>query len=329
MPVRFAIANGNWSATTTWDGGTLPQIGDDVYANGFTVTINQDINVNKISTALQSPAVAGGIFVIATTVNRTLTCNVESGTSTCLRIDDDNARTTIIGNIIGGSVANANGLFLNATTTNSLATQPIIYGNVIGGTASGAHGITARGDRPFFPTIYGNVIAGSVGNGILLSNAQPATTTTIYGNVTASGAIGCSAGGYIYIYGTVSASNAFYGAQCTLIIYVSGTMNNVAGYWAAYAPRMFVGTGGSMQFTLNEQTTNNNITLYSSNSFVGIPNTSDVRQGAVYGVSNNLTGTLKVPPASSVAVGVPVDNTVGTAIISITDMGALLASYNV
>jgi hypothetical protein len=29
------------------------------------------------------------------------------------------------------------------------------------------------------------------------------------------------------------------------------------------------------------------------------------------------------------AVGVPVDNTVGTAIISITDMGALLAAYNV
>jgi hypothetical protein len=33
--------------------------------------------------------------------------------------------------------------------------------------------------------------------------------------------------------------------------------------------------------------------------------------------------------ASSVAVGVPVDNTTGTAIISVTDMGSLLASYNV
>lgn len=31
----------------------------------------------------------------------------------------------------------------------------------------------------------------------------------------------------------------------------------------------------------------------------------------------------------SLAAGVPVDNTTGTAIISITDMGALLASYNV
>jgi hypothetical protein len=55
---------------------------------------------------------------------------------------------------------------------------------------------------------------------------------------------------------------------------------------------------------------------------------TDVRNGVVY-ASGALTGTLNVPIASSVAVGVPADATVGTAIISITDMGALLASYNV
>lgn len=327
MAVKYAVATGNWSSTATWNGGTLPVAGDDVYANTFTVTIDQNINVNKISTALQSPAVAGGIFVIATTVNRTLTCNVESGTSTCLRIDDGAGRTTVIGNVYGGSASNANGVYLNATTTGTLASQPIVYGNIIGGTAAGAHGLTARGDRPFFPTIYGNVLAGTVGNGILLSLNQTGDASTIYGNITANGAAGCLCGN-IYIYGTVSASNGFYGAQSSVIIYVSGTMNNVAGYWAAYAPRMFVGTGGSMQFTLNEQTTNNNITLYSQNLFSS-PIESDVRQGITYGAGGSLIGTLEVPPASSVAVGVPVDNTVGTAMISITDMGALLASYNV
>jgi hypothetical protein len=68
--------------------------------------------------------------------------------------------------------------------------------------------------------------------------------------------------------------------------------------------------------------------LYELGTSLGNPAVTDVRNGTTY-ASGALTGTLKVPPSSSVAVGVPVDNTVGTAIISITDMGALLASYNV
>lgn len=45
MAVRFAIASGNWSNTAIWDNGALPLAGDDVYANGFTVTIDQNITV--------------------------------------------------------------------------------------------------------------------------------------------------------------------------------------------------------------------------------------------------------------------------------------------
>jgi len=71
-----------------------------------------------------------------------------------------------------------------------------------------------------------------------------------------------------------------------------------------------------------------NKTIYSPGAALGNPAVTDVRNGTTY-ASGALTGTLKVPPASSVAVGVPVDNTTGTAIISVTDMGALLASYNV
>ena len=49
--IRYAVNNGNWSAVGTWDGGaSLPTVGDDVYANGYTVTVNQDITVAKIST---------------------------------------------------------------------------------------------------------------------------------------------------------------------------------------------------------------------------------------------------------------------------------------
>jgi len=45
MPTRFAIANGNWSNTAIWDSNSLPTSADDVHANGFTVNIDQNINV--------------------------------------------------------------------------------------------------------------------------------------------------------------------------------------------------------------------------------------------------------------------------------------------
>lgn len=48
MAVRFAIASGNWSNTAIWDNGALPLAADDVYANSYTVTIDQNVTVNTL-----------------------------------------------------------------------------------------------------------------------------------------------------------------------------------------------------------------------------------------------------------------------------------------
>ena len=45
MATARAIANGNWSSTSTWNGGVLPGNGDTVYANGFNVTLDVDVNI--------------------------------------------------------------------------------------------------------------------------------------------------------------------------------------------------------------------------------------------------------------------------------------------
>jgi len=54
MGLRVAVANGNWSNPATWNGGLKPAAGDVVASNNFTVTIDQNINVDTLTNAAQS-----------------------------------------------------------------------------------------------------------------------------------------------------------------------------------------------------------------------------------------------------------------------------------
>lgn len=79
MPSYRAIANGNWSATGTWNvwsgsawvaATVVPTTGDDVWANNFTVTINQNVTVltlrNVLTGAPGTGTASGGFFQITT-----------------------------------------------------------------------------------------------------------------------------------------------------------------------------------------------------------------------------------------------------------------------
>jgi hypothetical protein len=48
MAVRFAVKSGNYSDPTVWDNGALPLSDDNVYPNGFTVTIDQNVTVANL-----------------------------------------------------------------------------------------------------------------------------------------------------------------------------------------------------------------------------------------------------------------------------------------
>ena len=48
MANRFAVATGNFSNAAIWDNGAVPTSDDDVFANGFTVTINGTYTVQTI-----------------------------------------------------------------------------------------------------------------------------------------------------------------------------------------------------------------------------------------------------------------------------------------
>jgi hypothetical protein len=68
--------------------------------------------------------------------------------------------------------------------------------------------------------------------------------------------------------------------------------------------------------------------LYSADNMPsgGYPVAGDVRQSTVYGPSSEFTGTLAVPSASSVAVGVAVDAGVGTAVLTAANVQTALTA---
>jgi hypothetical protein len=368
MALKYPLANGNWSTAANWNGGTVPVVGDDVRANGFTVTIDVDINVLQISTNALAPASAGGSFVVST--NRILTCDVNAGTTITLTSTVGNT-VNIIGNIYGapsgvggntisftnsGSILNVTGIVYGAANNSgsALVTSGTLnfVGNVFGGSVgASSNGITisSGGNLVFtgnitagggttaaisfagnFSTINGNIYAGiSTARGLAINAGANTINADCYGSNTAAssssalsvtGGISTTVNGTIYA-GTISTSLGLTSTSTNVVVSNVQFTNGV------------IPISGFVKFkntapTITVTKANNTTQQLVDPSTTDIPVVSNVRNGITY-ASGSLTGTLNVPPASSVAVGVPVDATVGTAIISITDMGALLASYNV
>jgi hypothetical protein len=383
MALRYAVANGNWSSTATWDGGTLPTSADDVYANNFTVTVDQNVTVLSLRNTAGAPAVAGGIFVLTNgvSVNATGTGLVNnSGTTTLIdfTLASPNSATITAANIsgTGGNPNTLNAVVrLSGTGTLTLNSNWAVNSSVIAITDNGVFNLNGSGGH--ISTITTNpgmrisalsATLNWVGNMTLvgsntwayISNNGLAITSTV--NITGSikgsetqTASGIFTNGVLNVTGTVSSApistgtayaisggggstitvngiiqsntNRVLAISSTNLLIISGQIICVNECYPISCTRTVLNNSLPTQITFQTDVVATNKTLYEPGTALGNPAVTDVRNGTTY-ASGALTGTLKVPSASSVAVGVPVDNTTGTAIISVTDMGALLASYN-
>jgi hypothetical protein len=178
MPDRWAVAAGNWSNTATWNGGTLPGSGDDVFADGRAVTIDQDITVLSIRTTQRSGGTAGGNFQVSGT--RAINANVIAGTTNCLS-HAASAVSTITSNVTGGGSSNAVGVLI------SVAATCTIIGTCTGGSNSTAHAVNCT-NASGVVTINGDLV-GSTSRGF----NQTGGSATINGNATNNNS--CSVGG--------------------------------------------------------------------------------------------------------------------------------------
>ena len=94
MGLRIAIANGNWSNPATWNGGVLPTTGDVVASNNFTVTIDQNINVDSLTNAAATVTTAIPTMTSNTTPSGIASAsNITSTTYDAFKAFDANSGT--------------------------------------------------------------------------------------------------------------------------------------------------------------------------------------------------------------------------------------------
>jgi len=230
-----------------------------------------------------------------------------SGVASQFMVVAGNNPIIINGNITQLNIPSSTGLIYSRT--NNLT----INGNVIGGSSSQASAIyslpTSNGTTiQITGNVYGGTNASSSAGVRLESNFT--TTLTVNGNLVASS-----------VFPAVTSPSTLYKTI------VNGNIINTSGMMAFNGLKLNIGNTQSSAFTL-QSLNGSNRSISTTNASYGLPQTYDVRLGATYGVGGYLTGTLAVPTASAVSIGVPVDNTVGTAIINSNDLGAVISGFS-
>jgi hypothetical protein len=233
----YNAASGNWSTSANWKGGTggdgtLPQSGDDVYANGKAIVIDQSITVNSLRTTAGTTAVAGGSFTVSSTGRTVTVGSIVTGSSNCFTFAGAGGTTCnlVISGAATGSLTTASAVAIRMNSTGTLN----VSGNVVGGSQTSAAGVQVSSAGTL--AITGNVTggSGSAANGVIISVAATvsvsgtstggsvascygvnnnSTGVTTLANVTGGSGAGSSYGGYnsstgqMLTTGTITASS--------------------------------------------------------------------------------------------------------------------------
>lgn len=350
MANRYAVATGNWSNTATWNGGTLPQAGDDVRPNGYTVTIDQDITVASLRNDASSPAAGGGAFVITSATTRTLNCNLITYASVTnvppytwgllLRLQSTGivniiGNMTNIGNLGGGTQTATLSIEANCTVNHT--------GNATGGSNVAGYGLSCPAIRITSVCTFNGVGIYTGGSGwdsasgnnaaIEVTSAAGVVVLNITGNLNAGTAmltpavyIRNNSNSSLNVTGIVQSSSSYpailtqFGNASSGIltqIFISGSIINVSGINAVCTHSLKISSATNVTWLMQTENALVNKTLYSANALTGFPVEADVADGTVYGPSNNFTGTL-LPwdPAFAQALSTDLNNLLSPSILA-------------
>lgn len=270
---------------------------------------------------------AHGISITGVGGSLTVTGNITAGPGANGIVISGAHTLTVTGNVTGSATGTPHGISVNAASTIT------ITGNVTGGSSSANYGCGIRLLAVTTLTITGTVNGAVVASaGIYNTEASIISITAPNdGNaVVASGGVGLfnsNASAVITAIGPLipSAGSPAISSTADATILLTGPFcANASGRHAVWAPKWLwhSSASSSTRFEVYTHNLETKRSLYTADAVGGNPAATNVRSGTTYGPLNELIGTLAVPAAGSVACGVPVDNTTGTAVLRQQDVAA-------
>jgi hypothetical protein len=330
-----SAANGSGSWLTWASLGAA----DVLVANGKTsIAINVNVTCGTITTAATG-GTAGGGFMLSDGV--TVTAGLVTGTTNVITFS---ANSPAVANVVGNHSA-VGSQFRRCILHSGSGTLNVI-GNVTGGQANEIIGIEVSGAGILNVTglISSLDAAGDPGGSAIRISGS--ATLNVTGNVSAgssiTSAIHRSGTGSIFVTGNViggsgGANAAGILSTTTALIKVIGTLtggtlapavnstgavvvcgNQVSasnGRLAVYSPIVLIDGIVELQHTYRRDVSGaagTARTLYTGGTNLGQPPVNKVVAPTVFGASGEYTGTAQMPSPTVVAIGVPVDNTVGS-----------------
>ena len=329
---------GGASSTATYGIGFFNTSRGVITGNATGGLTDSGINVSStLSNALvfNGLAISGSTPAIKNSTTGTVTINGNQtavGTALVFSIlNNSTGIITINGDCLGAlSASPSNAYIVNNNTTGIVNINGNVTARSVGPSATVA--IVNNNNVGGTMNISGNVSGGSVLNAIGVYNNSTGTVN-VGGNITGgsiasnSPAIYSITAGTIDVTGTTTAGlyPALFSTSLTATNILRGNITNALGVPAYFAYKITVSPTAVQTATM--QTTTNVDRLFStSNVSVGAPAVTNVRLGIVYGSTNELTGTMIVPTPANVRNGVPTDNTVGTADLTIAEFWDINAS---
>jgi hypothetical protein len=307
----------------------------------FALSSGVTLTANIFSGAASCVSLNGGTF----TIYGNLTGG--TGTTTGAVASHGNINNlSIFGNITGGNGNNAAGVICVSSTLNLQA-----EGNIVGGSGNLASGVAYTNSGSGNTTVVGTVTGGTFGSASGISTSLTSNTVNVTGVVT-GGALttnsGCSVLGVLNINGLAVGGIAGAGVSAGTAVTATRAVGNGFGLGSVGltgAPgiantgtavvevrELEYGSRGMSPVTgivrLKKDSLNQAIFNWvdsgAAKTLVDatqgqMPAISNVRVGVSY-ASGALTGTCAVPSPATVATGVPVDNTFGTAALSASDV---------
>lgn len=163
MATIRAIASGNFSSGSTWNGGIVPSTGDEAVANGFSVTITQNTTVISLrNDAAGVGATVSGGFNLSTPNTITVT-SIIPGATGLINVNNSSGTTTLnIFNSFSALATTSTNIISHSGNCDLVITCPNISATTTGNPTN-ASCITKSGSGLL--TINGNVNGGASNGG--------------------------------------------------------------------------------------------------------------------------------------------------------------------